>query len=70
MEIGRESIFTILDIPYLFHFTLFRRGSWLLLDIATCGTDPTASLTSGESFCWMIQALVDPGPGSNVSSSV
>jgi len=52
---------------YLFSHVFARRGTWILLDILTCDQPTTASLAGGDSFCWLVQALYDPGPDSDVS---
>ena len=52
---------------YLFSHVFARRGTWILLDILTCDQPTTASLAGGDSLCWMVQALYDPGPDSDVS---
>jgi len=39
------------------------RGFWTLLDIYTCGQPETATLVSGENFCFLATFAVDPKDG-------
>eukprot|EP00956_Cyclotella_meneghiniana_P041010 scaffold211618_cov23-Cyclotella_meneghiniana.AAC.1 len=37
------------------------RGTWVLLDILLCDQPHSASLTMGDSFCYLVPAMEDPG---------